>query len=199
MAQVSDVAICNQALGWLGANLITSFDDNTKEANLCLTNYCLIRDAVLEVADWSFAIKRVELSALAEAEPGYGQAYQLPVDCIRVILASPNTDFSTTSEMMWELEDRKVLTNEGTVFIRYVAKIADPVRYSPGFINALAYRLASEIAVPLTRRLNVQNQMFGLYEKRVGEAMGMDGKQGRTRRIRASWSHRSRRGTSEYA
>ena len=196
MAQISEVSICNQGLGWLGANLITSFDDNSDESNLCKVNYCLLRDAVLEVADWSFAIKRVELSALAEPTLGYAQAYQVPDDCLRVILASPNLDFSTTSTMQWEYEDRKVLTDEGTVYIRYVARQIDPVRYSPGFVNALAYRIATELAIPLTRRLNLQGQMLQLYEKSLGEAMGSDGKQGRSRRIRSSWSHKSRRGST---
>lgn len=196
MAQISEVSICNQGLGWLGASLITSFDDNSDESNLCRANYCLLRDAVLEAADWSFAVKRVQLSALASPTLGYGQAYQVPEDCLRVIQASPNDDFSHVTDMQWEFEDRKILTDEGAVFIRYVHRQIDPVRYSPGFVNALAYRIATELAIPLTRRLNLQGQMLGLYEKSLGEAMGSDGKQGRSRRVRSSWSHKSRRGST---
>ena len=198
MPSISEVAICNQGLGWLGASLITSFDDTTKEANLCQANYDYLRDVVLEAADWSFALKRVQLSQAGDADKviGYGQAYQVPSDCLRVIQASPNTDFDTTDPVLWEYEDRKVLTDEGTIYIKYVARIEDPVRYSPGFVNALAYRIASELAIPITRSRALQEQMFTLYEMRKDEAMGMDGKQGRTRRIQSTWSDRSRRGVT---
>ena len=194
MAQTSEVSICNQALGWLGANLITSFDDQTKEANLCGANYASLRDAVLERGDWTFAIRRAELPQLGEDElvPGYGNAYQLPSDCIRVIQASPDARYIDTSTMHWEAEDRKVLTDNGACFIKYVYREEDPVRFSPGFVQSLAYRIAAELAIPLTKSRQLQGQMLTIYEDRVKEATGMDGKQGRVPRARSSWSDKSR-------
>ena len=194
MAQTSEVSICNQALGWLGANLITSFDDQTKEANLCEANYASLRDAVLERGDWTFAIRRAELPQLdpSEAVLGFGNAYQLPSDCIRIIQASPDVNYEPTTTMHWNLEDRKVVTDNGACFIKYVTREEDPVRFSPGFVQALAYRIATELAIPLTKSRQLQQQMYGLYEERVREATGMDGKQGRVPRARSSWSDKSR-------
>lgn len=189
-----EIDICNQALGWLGANLITSFDDQSKEANLCQANYSYLRDAVQECAEWSFCIKRVELAELSDSPLGYGVAYQIPDDCLRVVSASKNGQF--TVQMEWVLEDRKILTNNGSCYIRYISRIEDPVRFSPNFVTALAYRIAADLAIPLTKSRTLQQQMLSIYEKRVDEAMGMDGMQGRTRRMRSSWSDSSRRGAN---
>jgi hypothetical protein len=198
MAQVTEISICNQGLGWLGANLITSFDDISKESNLCEANYHQLRDAVLEIGEWSFAMKRAELPQLGDNELtlGYSYAYQLPSDCIRVVKVTPDNLYSDVDGMQWELEDRKILSDQGSCFIRYIARIEDPQRFSPGFVNALAYRIASELAIPITRSRALQEQMFSLYEKRADEGLGLDGMQGRSRRMRASWSHKSRRGSS---
>ena len=44
---VSEVSISNQALGWLGANPITSLDENGAAAALCRNNYDHCRDGLL--------------------------------------------------------------------------------------------------------------------------------------------------------
>jgi hypothetical protein len=51
----SDVAICNTALNRLGANTITSFTENSKEARLCNAEYEGIRDQVLRSHPWNCA------------------------------------------------------------------------------------------------------------------------------------------------
>jgi len=193
MATASEISVCNVALGYCGASLITSFNDNTVESNLCEANYSLIRDAVLEDADWSFALKRAELPALANPELGYGNAFQLPVDCLRIIQASPDDKFSHDNRMEWELEDRKILTDQGACFIRYVRQVKDVQRFSPAFIQALGYRIASDLAIPLTKSVALQKQMYGIYDNHMRVARGNDGKQGRSRRMISTWSSNSRR------
>jgi len=187
MAFVSEISICNQALGWLGANLITSFNDNTVESNLCEANYALIRDTVLEETSWSFALKRKELPALADAELGYSHAFQLPVDCITLIRAYKTTEFRTIDTLDYVLEDRKILTNNGACFIKYVFKQNDVQRYTPNFIQALAFRIASDLAIPLTKSAALQKQYLGLYQMRISDASATDGQQVRNQEINVLW------------
>ena len=52
------VDIANLSLTWMGANLITSLEDEAPEAQILKANYDLARDATLEAHEWSFAIKR---------------------------------------------------------------------------------------------------------------------------------------------
>jgi len=72
---MSETAICNQALSWLGAGRILSLDDGTELSDLCKDNYEPLRDAVLEEARWTFATKRYEFLPMAE-EPAYGYSTQ---------------------------------------------------------------------------------------------------------------------------
>jgi len=184
---VSEVSICNQALGWLGANLITSFNDQTKESNICEANYAPIRDTVLEETSWSFAIKRVELAKLANAQIGFGNAFQLPDDLITVIRAYKDERMSDRDVLDYVVEDGKILTDNGAVFLKYVFKQTDTARFSPNFAQALAYRIAADLAVPLTTSAALQKQYLGLYQLRLIDASATDGQQSRNQEINVHW------------
>lgn len=188
----SEVSICNQALGFLGEGLITSFSDGTKGANLCQANYQYLRDAVLEDTEWSFAMKRDKLPALSTTPVSYAYAHQLPTDCLRVCQVSWDNQFIQTDTLKWELEDRKVLCDLETVYVRYVSRVTDPSKFSPGFTQALVYRIASELAIPLTNSRSLMESMQTMYEARLRVGVALDGTQGRTRRVSASWINRAR-------
>jgi len=187
MASVSEVSICNQALGWLGSNLITSFQDNTVESNLCEANYDLIRDSVLSETSWSFALRRVELAGLSTPELGYGKAYQLPSDCLSLVRAYKNENMRPNDTLDYTLEDRKVLTDNGTCFIKYIFQQSDVQRFTPAFVQALAYRIASDLAIPLTKSAGLQKQYLGLYQLRLTDASATDGQQSRNQEVNVHW------------
>ena len=179
-------------MGWLGASLITSFTDTTKEANLCLANYAELRDSVLEETGWSFATKRVKLATLASPELGYSYAYQLPSDCIRMLHAHHDETFNPEDAIDYVVEDRKVLTDNGALYIKYIKQIIDPNWFSPNFRQALAYRIASELAIPLTRSRELQLQMTKMYQLRLTDAKATDGMQSRSQQVTVPWVNRRR-------
>ena len=178
-----EIDICNQSLGWLGANLITSFDDMSKESNLCQANYSYLRDAVLEDSIWSFATKRAELPLLDEDVLGYGSSFQLPEDCIRVDKVYRDSKFLDNTTVDYIIEDRKVLSNLNACFIKYCYRLVDTVRFSPNFTNALAYRIAAELAIPLTKSRTLQQQMLQIYQMRLEEATATDSMQSPNRQV----------------
>lgn len=199
MANRSEVSICNQALGWCGANPITTFQDganpdepNAKEANLCLQNYDALRDAVLEEDIWTFATKRDQLPALSEVPLGWGVAYQLPSDCLRVDRAFKSADMRDQDEVPYLVEDRKILLNRDVCFVRYVFRQEDVTRFSPNFTQALAYRIATELSIPLTKSKTLQQQFFGLYRDKLEKAMITDGTQNPNRETHVGWMTKSR-------
>ena len=57
-SMVSELSIANQALGYLGANPIVSFDEPSTSAELMRDNYPFIRDAVMTEVAWTFAVVR---------------------------------------------------------------------------------------------------------------------------------------------
>jgi hypothetical protein len=188
----SEVGICNQAMSWLGGNLIISLGDDTNEARLCNANYADIRDAVIEANDWTFAITRRDLP-MSSVSPvnGYANAFPIPSDILRVTDVNDGQD--------WRIEGDSIVTNEGSCKIRAVARITDPNRFSTLFRQTLAARIAADLAIPLTQSRALQEQYFKIYMGKLESAIANDGMQGKTRRITSSWLRGSRSGGANLA
>lgn len=187
----TEVSICNQALGFLGGNRIISLDDGTTEANLCKDLYADLRDAVLEERDWSFATVWKSLPSLATTPTGeFAYAYELPSEVLRVAEVEDNT--------LWRVEDRKIVTDEAAVKARCIVRVTDPSKFSPGFVQALAARLAADLALPITNSRSMMETMFQLYERKVGRAINSDNRQGKARRIRSTWLLKARNGANSH-
>ena len=141
----SDVGICNLALYLLGMEPITAISppDNTDRARLCAAWYPISRDAVLRAHDWNFAIERQELNLDTPSNPVSGYTYQfvLPTDpyCLRVIEVNedPTAD--------WVVEGRRLLTDDSTAIIKYLAQITTPGNFDSLFVEALAAKMATNL------------------------------------------------------
>lgn len=202
------VSICNQALGWLGANLITSLDDDNKEAQLCKVNFPELRNAVLEEREWTFAVRRFQVSPLV-LEPLYGYTNQflIPPNVIRV-LNFPNTQFTDPGSSLligtglgvravgpdqqpqlntFRVEGIEqpsatgtvILANTDNLIFRAIVVVSNIGLWTPMFIQCLAQRIAADLAIPLTQNRNLQRDMWTLYEQKLNRASSMDGIQGK--------------------
>lgn len=169
----SIVQICSNALTKLGAEPITSFDDNSNRSKLCQAYYPDVRDAVLRSYPWNCAIVR-GTPALDATEPTYGYSYRfaLPVDpyCLRVLDVEDGVEY--------RIEGRYLLCDESGVNIKYIARITDPGAYDSLLVEAIECRLAAELAYPITRSPTLIDAMWKLYEVKLREARGVDGQEG---------------------
>tara|TARA_S200002703_G_scaffold110664_1_gene96286 strand:+ start:1183 stop:1779 length:597 start_codon:yes stop_codon:yes gene_type:complete len=181
----SVVDICNEAMDLLGAATITSLTENSKEARLCNRRFETVRDAVLRSHPWNTAITRAEI-AKDSAAPAFGFSYQytLPTDpyCLRVLsFWNSNVDSEIAaydSQVMYKIEGRKILSDEGTCKITYIGRITDTEQYDAMLSNTIAHRLAAETAYAITGSTTVAQQMQALYEQRLREARSMDAMEG---------------------
>ncbi len=197
---VSSVSICNQALGWLGEDSIITLDPpiTTKSQQLCADNYPDLRDAVLEEREWTFAVRRFELTPLV-ATPVYGYPNQflLPNEVLRVLnLPWGSTDIfggllglagGASADLQQQFPDWRVesidsgtvvLANLDRIRIRCIVRIVNEKLWSPMFVQSLAARIAADLAMPLTNNRVLQKDMWNLYEMKLGKAATMDGMQG---------------------
>ena len=182
----TEVNICNLGLGWMGANLITSLDDETTEARLCKVNYPFARDAVLEMRDWTFACSRQIIAPEQEnPEFGYGAKFLLPGKCIRVRRVSDEPDFTNTS-FMWEKEGRSILCDAGQIYVKFIERIVDPTYFSPSFAQAVAARLGMELCLPLSASAETHKTLAQIYGIKLDEGGVMDGMQGKNEKLRST-------------
>ena len=156
MASVVD--ICNSALNLLGASTISSLTEDSKNARLCNQRYEPIRNRTFRSHAWNFATKRVQLAKDSTAPVvEYANQYTLPSDCLRVLKIHTGSTDSIKSTIDYAVEGRKIKTDEGTVFLVYIALITDPYEYVTYFNEALSAALAAYIAYAITNNATLAN------------------------------------------
>lgn len=190
---VSEVSICNQALSWLGGSRITSLDDDSREAQICKDNYEILRDAVLEAADWSFAVQRFRATPLAAAPAyGYSAAFLISPTVIRVLNPITSDADGLVRVKDWAKEGRHILCDESAIYYRGICTVEDPAQFSKMFVQVLAARIAAEISRPLTNKND--KTLWELYARKLGDAMASDGLQGVNQEIYPGKLLNARRG-----
>ena len=181
----SPVSICNQALGWLGAKRITSFEDNSNEARLCADNYPTLRDALLEERAWTFADASLVLEAPIPSDWNNGDLkFLLPKDIIRVYRAYRNVSQGNLQPLPdWRREGKYLVCRfPGPVYIRATVRVTNVNDWTGGFGQALAARIAADLAVPVTKSRKLQADMWNIYELKLVAAAATDAGQGASER-----------------
>tara|TARA_R100001440_G_scaffold650_2_gene2032 strand:- start:60 stop:638 length:579 start_codon:yes stop_codon:yes gene_type:complete len=174
MASVVD--ICNSALNMLGASTIIDLTENSKNARLCNQRYELVRDAVFRSHPWNCLQKRIELAKDTTSPVfEFSNAYTLPADSLR-ILRSENSNLSNNEK--FRIEGKKLLSDEDTMKVLYVAKITDTTQYDTLLIETLSARLAAELCYPITQSSTLMDRMFGIFENKLKEARFVDATEG---------------------
>jgi hypothetical protein len=178
----SKIQICNRALSKLGAERITSLDDDVKSARAMKSAYDFVLAAELRAHNWNFSIRRAELAALSSATVwGFSYQYALPVDFLKLIeirdlYSSSNVqDYRTTPAPLWQVEGGVLMSDaEAPLYIRYVSQVSDPNLYDAAFSEAFACRLAAETAEEITESSGKVQTAWKLYERSVMEALRSD-------------------------
>ena len=190
----STVDIWNLALNLVGGAFVIDPDEKSTGADLCRLHYPFALDFVLESQDWNFAVKRKELAESASEEPvfGFQSSFKIPSDCVRVVEAWDNKQYNineryTNNNLQWQQEGEYVAADtESQVFIRYIARVDDPTKFSSSFVSALSTYLAYRLAIPVAQNRQLKADLLGEYELILGEAAANNGLTGRTKAIRSN-------------
>ncbi len=167
----SEVDIVNAALAHLGdtANVATiDPPDGSMQSEYAAKMYPQARDTLLEMHDWSFATTFGSLASLTNDSTRWGYAYAKPADLIKIIGTVPawgaNSLFVETA--MEEVEGfgrtawaglegmnrsfaivaDTVYANQESAVFAYIKRITDTTKFSPLFVRALGWLLASDLA-----------------------------------------------------
>jgi len=171
----SEAEICNLALARLGqGEFITSLDQANKAAEVCKLYYPTTRDALLRQHKWNFATKRQTLALASTPNWKYTYAFQLPNDCLKVI----ETENDKYVDSKWDVEEDKIVTNDSSCKIEYIARVTDVSKFDSLFVDLVACRLAAEISPHLTKNSALTERLWKIYEAKIAEARTMDGQEG---------------------
>jgi hypothetical protein len=156
----SIVDICNTALGYLGDDATVAAIDppeGSPQADHCARLYPIARDSALEQHAWGFATARGPLTSLTETVTGWSYVYSAPSDMLKpqaVLYDGWTKDADDPIEFTVEIDDNgqtRILTNIEVTTLRYTRKIVDTGKFSPLFVDALAWMLASKLAGPVLK------------------------------------------------
>lgn len=157
------------ALALIAGDSIMDLVDEVESARKANAMYTIIRDEVLRAHPWAFATKRATLAKLASVPDfDYSYQYQLPNDCLRVMVVSDGeTDFEE-----YEIEGRKILTDEDPIYIKYTAVITDEGMFDACFTSAFATRLAASLAFPIANATSLAAELMKIYKDQLNIAQG---------------------------
>jgi len=171
----SVVNMCNSALNLLGASTIAALTDDTKNARLCNQRYDPVRNRVFRSHAWNCLHKRVQLAQNSTAPVvEYSYAYALPSDCLRVLKIHNGTTDSIASALDYKLEGRNIVTDEGTIYLIYIALDTDPNNYDTYLRESISHQLAADLCYAITNNATLANQYMTRADERLREARFID-------------------------
>ena len=171
--------IINTALQRCGAAGINLAFEDTQEAAIATAAYERCRKLVLAQHPWSFAMKYETLARNVDKPAvGYAHSFALPADCLSVVSVHPYwtdeegtvmpSDMFRQRQAKWEVVGRDVYSNLPLLALRYVSDAETEMPEE--FANALAWRLAFEIAPYLQQGTNQAASFLQLYTQALDEA-----------------------------
>lgn len=180
----SAIDICSRALILIGAEPITSFDDNNNEALIASNVYEDIARSALVNSRWRFATNQMVLNRLTESPTGrYDAAYQLPTGWLMTHAVTVND-----IPIEYQTYGSKIYCNESTtaeVVADYTYR-AEEYDWPSYFTLAVQYELASVFAFSLARDAQLAKLMGDQAQLAMMKARGLDSQQQTTRKLNTS-------------
>lgn len=176
----SEVEICNQALAHLGDNATVSTitpPDGSAQAEHCARFYPAMRDSLLEMHTWDFAVTRSSLALLSTNATGWTYTYAAPANVLTLLAildpAAPDDYSAAIQSSTWydppilsvgqytpqpfqgEIDPITgadlILTNQVNATARYTKRVTDVTKFSPLFVRCLGWLLSAELAGPVMK------------------------------------------------
>lgn len=167
----SSIDLCSRALNKIGAESIVSFEEGTPEAEICGSLYPTLKQKLLSVFEWSFALAVKKLNRVVDSDEyreSFGCAFALPLDCLRAVSIMPNVPYKIVGNYLYaEVEDVK---------LKYIANVAEEY-FSPMFVSAFIYLLAAELSISLLNDTSKYSLFYRLFVSEFREAKSIDSQQ----------------------
>jgi len=167
--------IYNLCLSRLGSRQALTSTTGTGPIDVAVAlAYPVARDALLSEHPWPFCTTQQELQSIPMEIPKWGYAYAHPENALAIrriytdiTLEGQGEDFLVLSNE--DGTDLVVAANVAPAYAEYTLPITDQTRFSPGFIDALSYRVAYDLALPLANDANLREHLYKMYLQVLGQ------------------------------
>ena len=173
---LTDVQICNMALGHLGqTKFIADLSERSLAADLCNQFYEQARNFSFEDFPWPFANKYATLE-LVEEDPNdeWDYSYRYPSDCMavrRIVTTIGRTDPNPPPfEIGGDDQGRLIYTDQEDAIGKYTRLVEDTNLYPAVFGEAVSWWLAGLLAPGLARDKKQGQLAFQMYAVIKGQA-----------------------------
>ena len=173
----TDIEVAQKAMVLIGLEPLTSFTDQTDEALVANTIFEDVVEDCLSQHNWNFATGQKTLSRLtAVPVDRWDAAYALPTSPEVVQVLTVTID---DTPQAYDIYERYIYINaqaSDTVVLNYVFRPA--VQYwPPSFTMWVIFRLASVLALSVTRKGDVAKSYVDLAEQQFRRAKSRDSQQ----------------------
>lgn len=176
----SEVNIVNIALRSLGVKKITALTDSVESARVMNDLFDHIRDEMVSIHPWNFAIEYSDNLAENSETPefDFDYSYALPSDCMRVLGIADDT--YTLTDVDFKVVGGNLFTDEEDPKIKYIKQVTTTANFSKSFVTAFAARLAAEACYALTNSRTLEADKWKEYDLKLSQAKTTDGQEGVT-------------------
>jgi hypothetical protein len=175
------IDICSRALILIGAEPITSFDDDTTEGLVSSNMYEDIARLNLTSTRWRFSTNQAILNRLTEEPTGrFSSAYQLPSGYLFIHAVTING-----SQIEYDIYGSKVFcdaSSQDSLVIDYTYR-AQEQDWPSYFSICVEYGMAAVFATAVARDQGLANLMNQQYERMMAKARSIDSQQQSTRKL----------------
>lgn len=180
----SPIDICARALILIGADPITSFDENTTEALVASNMYEDVARASLVNSRWRFSTNQALLNLLSAAPTGrYDRAYQLPADLLMLHAVTVGD-----LPIEYQIYGSKVFadTDPADIVIADYTFRANEQDWPSYFTIAVEYSLAVVFATSIARDATLAALMKEQARESMAKARSLDSQQQTSRKLTTS-------------
>lgn len=170
---MDQLTIINKALLKCGLPLAAAIND-------CDWNAAFVYDScareLLRGFSWGFAQNFIAISPGGSPAHGYQFSYQLPADYLRVVDVHCVHDLRSP-KARYQIQGRRLLTNVSPCYLRYISSSYGCESWPDDFCDALAARIAVEIAPLSAQTSSMTGQLMQLAQLALANAQATDARE----------------------